>query len=151
MDPFAPVSAAPQASASALTAKCGHCGTPVDPSRAAYGSGGKLVCPRCEAEDDVRESTARVATSLKGSAYACAGVGFVSLLCNPFLVASVLALMLGIGTLAVLVRQPEYRRAVGAHLVPMMIAAGLGTLCALVHPVILLLALVFSGAAAAVG
>jgi hypothetical protein len=68
---------------------CAACGTTFDPSTGGYDSQGRFVCPRCQTASAVEDR----AVSATSDRWPALGIAALSLICNPFFITSVFAIM----------------------------------------------------------
>ncbi len=87
----------------------------METAEATYSPQGELLCRRCSAITDVQKSENRILSNLKYSGYMAFVCAVASWFCNPFLLASVLAVIGALRTIVMLVRHPEYRPRLGGH------------------------------------
>jgi len=116
----------------------------VAPANTFYSPQGDVLCSACNAAAEIDVGEGRAMKSLMASGYGALGVGALSLLCNPFLITSLVAIGGGISTIRSLLVHPEYHAKLGGQVPILYISAGLGILLGLVHPFILGMAACFS-------
>lgn len=133
-----------------MSGACTTCGAAIDPSAASYSESGDLICKRCEALQTIQTGDKRAADAIFGSAIACLLLGLCSLGCNPFFLASLFAFGAGIGSIATMLRHPEYRKTLGdGRWAASWVMSILGICCALVIPGLTVLSVLLIGATAA--
>lgn len=135
-DPFAPIRAEAPAAAAA-TQPCSRCGALIDPMQATYSESGALICRRCEAAQTIAAGDARAVSSLLGAGISAGVAGLVSFCFNPFYLMSVLAILGGIGAIAMMLQNSQHKEQM-AWRYPVTLAGGaigiaLGLFSGLLH------------------
>jgi hypothetical protein len=134
-----------------MSGACATCGAAIDPNAASYSESGDLICKRCEALQTIHTGDKRAGDAIFGSAIAAFVLGLFSLGCNPFFFASLSAIGAGVGSIATMVRHPEYRKTLGdARWTASWVLSVFGICLGLVYPGLLVLSVLLVGAAGAV-
>jgi hypothetical protein len=93
---------------------CSRCRAPVDAASAYYSEHGELMCARCNAAADIAATETRAVGYIQYLAYANLAVGAFSLIFNPFMVISMMAVINAVVITMSLQRDDWYRQRMGA-------------------------------------
>jgi hypothetical protein len=122
---------------------CSTCGTVVAAAGVLYNERGDVICQKCLMDSQTLESQKRLATKVKGIAYAGPALGLIALLFNPFFVVTIAAIGNGLYVLNS-VKDPETAKLLGPVVEKAKVAAIAGMVLGVISAVLRLF--VFAGA-----
>jgi hypothetical protein len=127
---------------SATTVPCASCATPIDPASAYYSATGDMICSRCNAVADIQATEGRAVSAMVAVGYGTLAAALLSLVFNPMLLVSFLAVLQGSLALVSLLRGNWYRKRLGAHYYVVLLCTIVGTLIGAWPYFLILLAIV---------
>jgi len=115
---------------------CSRCGDFVEASGALLSNDGEPVCQKCNDRADIDAGEERAAGAIFSASGGAIGLAVIAIFYNPCLIPTVMGVMSGAGTFALIARHPEYRKRLGWKLPVTMVVAALGIALSVLAPVI---------------
>lgn len=115
---------------------CTRCGDFVESSGAFLSNDGDPICRKCNDKADIDAGEERAAGAIFAASGGALGLGVIGIFYNPCLLPTILGVMSGASTFALLQRHPEYRKRMGWKLPATMVIAAIGIALSVLAPVI---------------
>ncbi len=115
---------------------CSRCGDFVEASGAFLSNDGDPICRKCNDKSDVDAGEERAAGAIFSASGGAIGLAVIAIFYNPCLIPTVMGVMSGAGTFALIARHPEYRKRMGWKLPVTMVVAAIGIALSVLAPII---------------